>query len=63
MLKSSLRRVLFVLNYPLATLWKDLEFLESPHFERKKVKTTRMDVQQSELEPRTPRSIILSLST
>ena len=82
MLKSSFRRLLFVLNSPLATLWKDLELFKVLILKRKKVftdilacwktkdsvaegkkvKTTTKDPQESELEPWTPRSRILSLS-
>ena len=69
---DTLRRVLFVLNAPLRRVIFKLSFRHSverlriflsPHLKKKKMNTATKDPPQSELEPRTPRSRILSLST
>ena len=62
-LNAPLRRILFVLNSPSATLWKDFEFFQVLTWKRKKMNTATKDPPQVEVEPRTPRSRILSLST
>ena len=61
MLKFSFLKKSFI--SPFSHSVERLRIFLIPHFERGKVKTTTKDPQQSELEPRTPRSRILSLST